>query len=211
MQTSAKLITVEGIEGVGKSTCITFIKNFLEEHNIQFHSTREPGGTPIAEQIREILLSHHDELLHPETELMLMFASRKQHIEEIILPQLNQGVWVVSDRFVDASFAYQGGGRNIALDILVFFEKWVLSKLKIDLTFLLDAPADLALERAKRRSGPDRIEQEEIQFFERARSAYLERAKLYPERFRIINAMQPLEDVQAELIKHLSAFLSLYA
>lgn len=211
MQTKAKLITVEGIEGVGKSTSISFIKAFLASHGIAFHATREPGGTAIAEKIREILLSHHDETLYPETELMLMFASRKQHIEEVILPQLSQAVWVISDRFVDASFAYQGGGRNIPLDILEFFENWVLSKLKIDLTFLLDAPAELALERAKKRSGPDRIEQEEIRFFERARDAYLERAKRYPERFRIINATQPLEAVQAELAKHLSEFLSFYA
>ncbi|MCD6039931.1 MAG: tmk [Gammaproteobacteria bacterium] len=195
-------LTIEGTEGVGKSTALKFIQNYLGQASRDFIVTREPGGTPIAEQIRQILLAPclTEEML-PETELLLMFACRVQHIHHVILPALAAGKWVVSDRFVDASFAYQGGGRHMDMTYLEILEKWLLQNLRPDLTILLDAPVERGLERAKHRGPQDRIEQEKIAFFERVRQGYLKRMKEDRKRFRLIDATQPLEMVQIELKK----------
>lgn len=193
-------ITIEGIEGVGKSTAVQFIEQYLKEQQHAFIVTREPGGTLIAEQIRQVLLKPNaDEIMQPETELLLMFAARVQHIHHVILPALRAGKWVVSDRFVDASFAYQGGGRQMDLARIQQLDEWLVNGLQPTLTILLDASPDIGMARAKHRGPHDRIEQEKITFFERVRQAYLERAANDPKRIRIIDATQPLPAVQAEL------------
>jgi dTMP kinase len=195
-------LTIEGIEGVGKSTALKFIQDSLTQTGKDFIVTREPGGTAIAEQIRQLLLTpSHEEVMVPETELLLMFASRMQHVKHVILPALTAGKWVVSDRFIDASFAYQGGGRGMESRYIEMLEKWLLQGLKPDLTLLFDAPAHIGLERAKHRGAQDRIEQEKVDFFERVRMGYLQRMEQDKKRFRLIDATKPLEQVQAELKK----------
>ncbi len=195
-------LTIEGSEGVGKSTALKFIQDYLTRAEKKFIVTREPGGTDIAEKIRHILLTPNAaETMLPETELLLMFACRMQHVQQVILPALSKGLWVVSDRFVDASFAYQGGGRGIDISRIEFLEKWLLQGLKPDLTLLLDAPVQIGLERAKHRGPEDRIEQEKAAFFEGVRQGYLKRMQQDKKRFRLIDATAPLETVQAELKK----------
>jgi dTMP kinase len=197
-------LTIEGTEGVGKSTALQFIQGYLTQAKKKFIVTREPGGTPIAEQIRQVLLAPYadaKEIMLPETELLLMFAGRAQHIQQVILPALAEGKWVVSDRFVDASFAYQGAGRQIDLSRLEMLESWLLQGLSPNLTILLDAPAEIGLARVKQRGSQDRIEQEKIDFFERVRAGYLARVAQDKNRFHIIDAAQPLELIQIELKK----------
>lgn len=197
-------LTIEGIEGVGKSTAVKFIQDYLSQHKIDAVFTREPGGTKIAEKIRQILLSpDHDEVMAPETELLLMFATRAQHIKQVILPALQAGKCVVSDRYVDASYAYQGGGRQQDVSQIEMLEKWIVGSAKPDMTILLDAPSAIGLARAKHRGQQDRIEQEKLDFFDRVRNAYLKRAANDTKRFRIIDATQPLEIVQSEIKKRL--------
>jgi len=198
-QKQPKFITIEGIEGVGKSTCVAFIEECLTLHELDFIMTREPGGTPVAEDIRQILLHIHEETLAADAELLLMFAARAQHIATLVNPALAAGKWVVSDRFTDASFAYQGGGRGIPSERIAVLESWVQAELRPDMTILLDAPVDIALERAKLRSSPDRIESETHVFFERVRQAYLARAEQDPDRFRVVDATQALTVVQTEI------------
>ncbi len=195
-------LTIEGTEGVGKSTALKYIQDYLTQAGKKFIVTREPGGTGIAEQIRQVLLTPNSvETMVPETELLLMFACRVQHVQQVILPALAAGKWVVSDRFIDASFAYQGGGRGIDVSRIELLEKWLLPDLKPDLTLLFDAPAQIGLERAKHRGAQDRIEQEKIDFFERVRAGYLERMQRDKNRFRVIDATRSLEKVQVELKK----------
>jgi dTMP kinase len=200
-------LTVEGIEGVGKSTLIKFIQQWLVQQDIPFIATREPGGTPIAEQMRQILLApHENEPLQINTELLLMFAARAQHVAQVILPALYEDKWVISDRFVDASFAYQGGGRGLPWSHIETLEHWVLEGLLPDVTILLDATPELGLMRAKHRGPHDRIEQEKVDFFERVRAGYLIRADRDPKRFRVIDASKPLNEVQSQVEKILCSF-----
>lgn len=192
-------ITLEGIEGVGKSTQLTFIQRYLIQAKQSVVITREPGGTPVAEAVRHLVLKQHDEQIIEEAELLLLFAGRAQHIAHVILPALNAGKWVVCDRFTDATYAYQGGGRQMSLDKITTLEKWVQKDLQPDCTFLLDAPVKTALRRIKRRGKADRIEAEKAEFFERVRAAYLERAKQFPKRYKIIDANAPLLKVQKQI------------
>jgi len=202
-----KFITIEGIEGAGKSTVIQFIKEELEAAGISCVSTREPGGTPIAESIRQVLLNKHDEVMCPDTELLLMFAGRAQHISQVILPALQRGQWVLSDRFTDASFAYQGGGRGIPLSHIRELASWVQGDLLPNLTFLLDLPVDVGFSRLSTGDVRDRIESEGLDFFERVRERYLIRAGKFPERFRVINAEQDLSAVTHQVKSALSLLL----
>jgi dTMP kinase len=193
-------LTLEGGEGLGKSTAVKFIQQYLQQAQIDFISTREPGGTHAAEQIRHILLNPNlAETITPETELLLMFASRSQHIANLILPALESGKWVVCDRFVDASYAYQGGGRGFPVAQIKHLDNLIVGDLRPDVTILLDAAPQVGMARAKNRGTHDRIEQEKLDFFERVRSSYLARAKADPERFKVIDASRPLAAVQAEL------------
>lgn len=194
-----KLITIEGTEGAGKSTALAFIQTYLETHHRPVTMTREPGGTKIGEAIRNILLhTPKQEALTPEAELLLMFAARAQHIKQVVMPALQAGQWVVSDRYVDASYAYQGGGRLLDERTISFLDHWVVGDHQPDLTLLFDLPVEVGLARAEARGeGKDRIEQEKIDFFERVRQAYLARAKAMPERIKIIDATQSPEAVQA--------------
>ncbi len=198
--TSAKFITIEGIEGVGKSTQMIFVADFLRQHSISVLTTREPGGTPLAEEIRNLVLQPREENVAADTELLLMFASRAQHMDQVILPALNRGEWVVSDRFVDATYAYQGGGRELPLARIDQISDWTLKGFQPNLTLLLDAPVELALARAKSRQlDTDRFEQEKHDFFTRVRSVYLERAKTDPKRIKIIDASKSIEEVQTQI------------
>jgi dTMP kinase len=184
----ARFITLEGIEGAGKSTQLEVVRACLEERGISVMTSREPGGTPIAERIRSVLLDPQSQGMAADTELLLMFAARAEHLAQSILPALRRGTWVVCDRFTDATYAYQGGGRGIDTDRIAVLEKYVQGSLRPDLTILLDLDVSAGLARAGRRSAPDRFESETIRFFEGVRQAYLERAARYPERIRVIDA-----------------------
>ena len=192
-------ITLEGIEGAGKSTVIDFIENFITSSGYDVVKTREPGGTAIGEQVREILLNKNNDKLTDDTELLLIFAARAQHLSEIILPNLTSNKIVLCDRFIDASYAYQGAGRGIEQSKINLLENWVMPDIKPDLTFLLDLDPKIALERTNKRSDADRFESEDIHFFEKIRQYYLERAENEPERFRVINSELSLEDVQEQI------------
>ena len=192
-------ITLEGIEGAGKSTVIDFIENFITSSGYDVVKTREPGGTAIGEQIREILLNKNNDKLTDDTELLLIFAARAQHLSEIILPNLTSNKIVLCDRFIDASYAYQGAGRGIEQSKINLLENWVMPDIKPDLTFLLDLDPKMAFERTNKRSDADRFESEDIHFFEKIRQYYLERAENEPERFRVINSELSLEDVQEQI------------
>ncbi len=204
---SGKFITIEGSEGVGKSSNIAFIENYLRKLGKQVLLTREPGGTELGESIRSLLLDAKNTAMCSDTELLLMFAARAQHLDEVIRPALAAGKWVICDRFTDATYAYQGGGRGIAEARIATLETWVQNTLQPDVTFLLDMPVAAGLERASKRSAPDRFEQEKLAFFERVRAAYLARAKKYSGRFRVINAEPALETVQAQIRKSLDELI----
>ena len=204
-----KFITVEGGEGVGKSTNIGLIATRLEAAKIEFILTREPGGTPLAEDIRQILLTPRQEVVAENTELLLMFAARAQHIDQVIEPALAAGKWVICDRFTDATYAYQGGGRGIDFNKIAELERWVQGSLRPDFTLLLDAPVEVGMARANGRGELDRFEQEQRQFFERVRNAYLKMAEQHSDRYRVVNAAQPLEQVEAELCRLLDKIIGL--
>ncbi|WFP52168.1 dTMP kinase [Methylomonas sp. EFPC3] len=201
--TPGRFITLEGGEGVGKSTNLQFIRQCLAERNIPLLVTREPGGTPIAEKIRAILLDHSEEALSEQAELLLVFAARSQHIRHVIQPALQRGQWVVCDRFTDATYAYQGAGRNMDSAAIAWLERMVQGGLRPDLTFVLDAPVETGLQRAKRRGELDRFETEQGDFFERIRQSYLQRAADDPARYRVVDAALPLPQVQARLLAEL--------
>jgi len=204
---NGRFITIEGSEGGGKSTNLAFVRELLEQQDISVVETREPGGTELGEAIRELLLGHRHDGMADETELLLIFAARNEHITRIIRPALAQGQWVLCDRFTDASYAYQGGGRGISPDRIALLEQWVQQGLQPDLTLLLDIPVAEGLERTRSRAqGPDRFERQQLDFFERVRQCYLDRAHA-ADRFRIIDASQPLEQVQQQINSTLRTFL----
>lgn len=192
-------ITLEGIEGAGKSTATEFLANYLRKANIDFILTREPGGTEIAEKIRQVILEHHQEAMHPDAELLLLFASRAQHLNQLIIPALQRGQWVVCDRFTDATYAYQGGGRGLSQEKISILEQWVQGDLHPDYTLLFDVPVSTGLSRIKKNRYLDRIEKEEEQFFEKVRNCYLERARQEPHRFYTINADKTFPEVAEQL------------
>ena len=194
-----KFITIDGVEGAGKSTQIDLICSYLHEKGIEVVRTREPGGTDIGEKIRSVLLDVDNNEMHSDTELLLMFSSRNELIQNKIIPALNDGKWVVSDRFTDASFAYQGGGRMLSLDRIAKLENWVLGSFKPDLTFLLDISVEIGMTRVEARNAKDRIEQEERAFFERVRSVFIERSKIYPDRIKLINAERSVDEIQTQI------------
>lgn len=191
-----RFITVEGIEGVGKTTSIGFLTEVIQGHGFEVLNSREPGGTPLAERIRELLVAHGSEPLPDLAELLLMFAARSLHVENVIKPALAAGTWVVSDRFTDASRAYQGGGRGIPAARIEQLAEWVHGDLQPDRTILLDAPAEIGLARAGRRGDPDRIESEQAEFFGRVRAAYLDLSRAEPDRFVVIDATRDLAAVR---------------
>ena len=193
------LLTFEGIEGAGKTSNLQYAKDLIEASGLPVIVTREPGGTEVGEKIREVLLDPDLPAMHSDTELLLMFASRAEHYQHKILPALNAGDWVLCDRFTDASFAYQGGGREIETTRIAALEDWALNNFRPDITFLFDLPVSLGLSRAKARGAADRIEQEEAAFFERIRRCYLTRAQKEPQRFSIIDASQSLEMVRNQI------------
>lgn len=193
-----KFITLEGGEGSGKTTNLAFIQSYLESQGIDVVVTREPGGTEIAERIRHILLEHHEEAVAVDTELLLMFASRAQHLDHLIKPAIAAGRWVLCSRFTDSTYAYQGGGRGIDSKRIEVLENWVHGDFQPDLTFFFDLPVEIGMERARQRAELDRIESQEMAFFERVRQSYLERAKAH-DRYRIIDASQSLDNVQEQL------------
>lgn len=195
-----KFISFEGIEGVGKSTNIDVLVKCIEASGRQVLTTREPGGTPLAEEIRELLVGHGEERMSEIAELLLVFAARSQHVNNVILPALEAGKWVVCDRFSDSSRAYQGGGRGIPMDTIDRLADWVHGDTWPDLTILLDAPVEVGMERASKRAAPDRFEREQHDFFERARECYLQLANAEPGRFAVIDANRNLTDVRADIV-----------
>ena len=200
-------ITVEGTEGVGKSTNIDYLCQLLRERGVELVLTREPGGTPLAEELRELLLSPRDERVSEDTELLLMFAARAQHIENVIKPALERGAWVISDRFTDATFAYQGGGRGVDKDNIATLERIVQHGIHPDMTLLLDLDVTVGLKRASQRSAPDRFEQEKLDFFEKVRGEYLSRAKAEPKRFSVIDASKSIPEVQSQILAAVNQFM----
>lgn len=203
----ALFITLEGVEGAGKSSLMDYISELFTRAGHDVIQTREPGGTKTGEQIREILLDSNNIGLDSSTELLLMFAARMQHLEEVIKPAMASGHIVICDRFTDASYAYQGGGRGIEESRIQTLEDWVQLGLKPDLTLLFDLDVEVGLRRAGKRSQADRFEQEDILFFERIRSCYLERANKEPTRFRIIDSGESLENVKQQIQKVLQEHL----
>ena len=194
-----RFITLEGGEGVGKSSNMAFIVDLLTEAGVDFIQTREPGGTPLAEEIRQLLLTPRDEHMDELSELLLGFAARAQHLARTIRPALAAGTWVLCDRFTDATVAYQGAGRGLSLSTIAQLRALVHRDLQPDMTLLLDAPVEIGMSRAGERGELDRFEQEQMSFFERVRQGYIDQAQADPDRYRIIDASQSLSDVQADI------------
>ena len=196
--TPGKFITLEGIDGAGKSTHLAWLENFLRGRGLTVVVTREPGGTPLGEKLRALLLDN-SQAMHPETEALLMFAARREHLDKVIMPTLARGDWVISDRFTDASFAYQGGGRGLATNRLDDLERWVQGEFQPDLTLYFDVSVELGRQRVNAIKTADRFEKEQDEFFQRVRAAYLQRAHKFPQRIRLIDSNQPLEKVKESL------------
>jgi dTMP kinase len=202
-----KFITLEGGEGVGKTTNLGFIHDYLQQQQVEHILTREPGGCELSEKIRHLLLDKSSEAISDQAELLLIFAARAQHIKTTIEPALAAGQWVICDRFTDASYAYQGGGRGIDITAISWLESWVQDTLRPDLTLLFDAPTEIGMRRAKNRSPLDRFEMEETDFFDRVRQAYLRQAEAHPDRIRLVNADLPLNNVQQQIVSALKTLL----
>ncbi|MTV36190.1 dTMP kinase [Duganella radicis] len=197
-----KFITFEGIDGAGKSTHIAFVSDYIKRRGVELVSSREPGGTPLGEKLRELVLH---EKMHLETEALLVFASRREHVAQVIKPALERGAWVISDRFTDSSFAYQGGGRGLDLAKLDALEQWVHPDLQPDLTLLFDVPLDVARARLDASRELDKFEQEKADFFAATRNEYLRRAAQFPQRFRVIDSTQSIAEIQLQIAAILDA------
>lgn len=204
-----KFITLEGIDGVGKTSNIKFIQNILDKQQIKYLVTREPGGTQLGEEIRELLLKLRDEAFDCQAELLMMFAARSQHLNNVIHPALNKNNWVICDRFTDSTYAYQGYGKKLGRKPVEQLEQLVQRGFVPNLTLLFDAPIEVAMSRFS--SELDRFEAEQLSFFNKAREGYLEQARLYPKRIKTINANQPLVDVQYEIKLALEALIKLWS
>lgn len=204
-----KLISIEGVEGAGKSTVMDFVKSYLQSKNIAAAFTREPGGTVLAEKFRDLLLHPEtDEMIEPKTELLLMFAGREQHLCQRIIPWLREGKWVVSDRYIDATYAYQGGGRGMDIELITLLDHHIVGNVYPDLTLLLDLSPEVGFERTmKREHGKDRIESERMDFFQRVRAVYLQRAKQDTNRMKMVNAELTLSEVQQQVKSYLDEFI----
>lgn len=198
--TPGKFITLEGLDGAGKSTHLSWLENILRSKGKTVVVTREPGGTPLGEALRELLLDNNG-IMHAETEALLIFAARREHLDKVILPALARGDWVISDRFTDASFAYQGGGRGLATQKLDSLEQWVQGKFQPDLTLYFDVTVEVGRQRINAIKPPDRFEREHDAFFRKVRDAYLERAHRFPRRISVIDANRSLEEVKKSLDK----------
>lgn len=207
MAERGRFLTVEGIEGAGKSTQMDVIARFLREQGKAVVLTREPGGTELGEAVRALLLDPDNRDMSTDTELLLVFAARAEHLHKVIRPALDSGQWVLSDRFTDATFAYQGGGRGVAAERIALLEQWAQGELRPDLTLLLDLPVELGMSRIAARGPADRFEREEREFFERIRANYLERAAAEPQRFRRIDATAPADAVSREVLDAVGALL----
>lgn len=206
---NGKFISIEGIEGAGKSTQLSFIRDFLETRGKRVVVSREPGGTELGEQIRELLLAPREDGMSEDAELLLMFAARAEHIHQVIKPALERGDWVLCDRFVDATFAYQGGGRGIDRNRIETISDWTLRGLETDLTLLFDLPVAVGQSRViKRQQEKDRFEQEKAAFFEKIRDCYLQRAEAEPQRIKCIDASRDIEAIQSQLSVILTELLS---
>ena len=205
--TRGQFITVEGVEGAGKSTQLAFIEGYLRQAGKSLVVTREPGGTPLGEEIREILLQPRADGMAGQTELLLMFAARAEHLSQKILPALDEGGWVLCDRFTDATYAYQGGGRRLDKSLILDLENLVQGHHRPDMTIFLDLPVEVGLQRAQQRGELDRFETEDIAFFERVRQAYLDRARQLPEVYCVIDASHTIEEVQLQIQDVLEDFL----
>jgi dTMP kinase len=205
---TGKFITVEGIEGAGKTTCMQVVTDVIEQQGISAIHTREPGGTDLGEDLRNLLLGHKHTGMSDDAELLMMFAARAEHIAQKIKPALDAGNWVLCDRFTDATYAYQGYGRGISLEKISGLENWVQGELRPDLTLLMDLPVEMGMERAGKRSAPDRFESEAWDFFERIRQGYLSIAAEQSSRVKVIDASQDLHDVQEQVRAAIEAFVN---
>ena len=204
---TGRFISLEGGEGAGKSSNLAFLAELLRERGKTVTLTREPGGTPLAERIRELLLAPSEEPMAADTELLLVYAARAQHLHSLIRPALERGEWVLCDRFLDATWAYQGAGRGLSGQTIAALETLILGETRPDLTLLFDVPVEVGLARAGPRANLDRIEQEEHSFFARIRDCYLQRAAAEPARFRVLDASQPLQQVQQQIRDELEGWL----
>lgn len=202
-----RFITLEGGEGAGKSTCLALIRNYFAEQGLPLLVTREPGGTPLAEEIRALLLQKREEPVAADAELLLVFAARAQHLAQVIRPALLRGDWVLCDRFTDATYAYQGGGRGLSMQRIAELEAMVQGDLRPGLTLLLDLPVAQGMARAEGRAEKDRFESEQHEFFEKVRAVYRARAAAEPARFRIVDASRSLAEVEAAARQVLDAWL----
>jgi dTMP kinase len=205
---TGKFISIEGVEGAGKSTQVSFIQQYLITQGKTVIVTREPGGTELGEQIRNLLLTPADPAMAVETELLLMFAARAEHIKQVINPALNRGDWVLCDRFIDATFAYQGGGRGVSQQRIQALAEWTLQGLMPELTLLFDLPVETGLKRVvQRNEAIDRFEQEKVTFFEKIRESYLHSAIAQPDRIKVVDASLSIDNIQQQLIRLLSPLL----